>query len=267
MIDIHNHIIYGVDDGARDIDESLKMVKLYQKAGFDQIIATSHYDRSRYMVDAGEIKEKVDILNEEISKQAIDFKIYPGHEIQVELDMIKKLKSGELLTLNGSKYVLCELSFVNKPNFLKDLFYNMQLEGYIPIIAHAERYPYVEDHIEWLEDFIKAGALVQINYASIKSHADTTRELLQRNMVHIIGTDAHQSEWRSPDIRAYKDDILEMIDEEKFEKLSTTNPKKVINNQFISSEYDKVLREDKKKKKSIFNFWRKKWRLNVLYLP
>lgn len=258
MIDIHNHIIYGVDDGARDIGESLKMIELYQKAGFDQIIATSHYDRSRYMVDAGEIKEKVEILNEEIAGQALDFKIYPGHEIQVELDMIKKLKSGELLTLNGSKYVLCELSFVNKPNFLKDLFYNMQLEGYIPIIAHAERYPYVEDHIEWLEDFIKAGALVQINYASIKSHADTTRELLQRNMVHIIGTDAHQSEWRSPDISAYKDEIKKIISKETFDKLSTINPLKVIDDEYISSDFDKIIRPEKTKKKGIFNFWRKK---------
>lgn len=258
MIDIHNHIIYGVDDGARDIDESLKMVELYQKAGFDQIIATSHYDSSRYKVDAGEIKEKVGILNKEIANRGLDFRIYPGHEIQVELDMIKKLKSGELLTLNGSKYVLCELSFVNKPNFLNDLFYNLQLEGYIPIIAHAERYPYVEDHIEWLEDFIKAGALVQINYASIKSHADTTRELLQRNMVHIIGTDAHQSEWRSPDISAYKDEIKKIISKEKFDKLSTINPQKVIDDDFISSDYDKIIRPEKTKKKGIFNFWRKK---------
>lgn len=258
MIDIHNHIIYGVDDGARDIDESLKMVELYQKVGFDQIIATSHYDSSRYKVDAGEIKEKVEILNEECSNRGLDFKIYPGHEIQVELDMIKKLKSGELLTLNSSKYVLCELSFVNKPTFLNDLFYNLQLEGYIPIIAHAERYPYVEDHIEWLENFIKAGALVQINYASIKSHADTARELLERNMVHIIGTDAHQSEWRNPDISAYKDKILKIIPGEKFDNLSTINPQKVIDDEYISSDFDKIIRPEKTKKKGIFNFWRKK---------
>lgn len=258
MIDIHNHIIYGVDDGSRDIEESLRMIEIYKEASFDQIIATSHYDSSRYKVDAGEIKEKVQILNAEIDKLGLDFRIYPGHEIQVELDMIKKLKSGELLTLNGSKYVLCELSFVNKPNFLKDLFYNMQLEGYIPIIAHAERYPYVEDHIEWLEDFIKAGALVQINYASIKSHADTTRELLQRNMVHIIGTDAHQSEWRSPDILAYKDEIENIISTETFDKLSTINPQKVIDNDFISSDYDKIIRPVEKKKKGIFSFWRKR---------
>ncbi len=249
MIDIHNHIIYGVDDGSRNIDESLRMIDLYKEAGFNKIIATSHYDRSRYMVDSNEIRKKVEI--------------YPGHEVQVEPGIIKKIKSGEILTLNDSRYVLCELSFVNKPNFLKDLFYNIQLEGYIPIIAHAERYPYVEKDISWLEEFIKSGALIQINYSSIKSHYETTKSLLERNMVHIIGTDAHQSEWRSPDIRSYKDEILEIVTEDKFETLATINPAKVINDQFISSGYDKIIKPKEKKKKSIFNFWRKKWKLKI----
>ncbi|MBP2068980.1 tyrosine-protein phosphatase [Anaerococcus nagyae] len=258
MIDIHNHIVYGVDDGSRNLDESIKMVELYKKAGFDQIIATSHYDKSRYTVDANEIKEKVSIINDEIEKRTLDFKVYPGHEIQVELDMIKKIKSGDLLTLNNSRYVLCELSFVNKPTFLKDLFYNLELEGYVPIIAHVERYPYVENNIEWLEDFIKMGALIQINYSSIKSNYEITRELLERNMVHIIGTDSHQSEWRNPDIRAYKDEILKIVSEERFEILSTINPAKVINDEFISSEYDKIIKPEKREKKGIFNFWRRK---------
>ena len=263
MIDIHNHIVYGVDDGSRNLDESIKMVELYKKAGFDQIIATSHYDKSRYTVDANEIKEKVSIINDEIEKRTLDFKVYPGHEIQVELDMIKKIKSGDLLTLNNSRYVLCELSFVNKPTFLKDLFYNLELEGYVPIIAHVERYPYVENNIEWLEDFIKMGALIQINYSSIKSNYEITRELLERNMVHIIGTDSHQSEWRNPDIRAYKDEILKIVSEERFEILSTINPAKVINDEFISSEYDKIIKPEKREKKGIFNFWRRKWKLKI----
>jgi len=258
MIDIHNHIVYGVDDGSRNLDESIKMVELYKKAGFDQIIATSHYDKSRYTVDANEIKEKVSIINDEIEKRTLDFKVYPGHEIQVELDMIKKIKSGDLLTLNNSRYVLCELSFVNKPTFLKDLFYNLELEGYVPIIAHVERYPYVENNIEWLEDFIKMGVLIQINYSSIKSNFEITRELLERNMVHIIGTDSHQSEWRNPDIRAYKDEMLKIVSEERFEILSTINPAKVINDEFISSEYDKIIKPEKREKKGIFNFWRRK---------
>lgn len=258
MIDIHNHIVYGADDGSRSLDESMKMVDLYMKAGFSEIIATSHFDRSRYMVDPSEIREKVYILNKTIEDRGLAFKIHPGHEIQVEAGMEKKLKSGDLLTLNDSRYVLCELSFVNKPNFLGELFYSLGLEGYVPIIAHAERYPYVEKDIDWLLDFIKKGALVQINYSSIKSHKEITKTLLERNMVHLIASDAHQSEWRNPEITAYKEEILEIIGKEKFEKLTMTNPSLIIGDQFISSEYDKVKVEKKKEKKSIFNFWRKK---------
>lgn len=234
------------------------MVDLYMKAGFTEIIATSHFDRSRYMVEASEIREKVDLLNKAIEDRGLSFKIHPGHEIQVEPGMEKKLKTGELLTLNDSRYVLCELSFVNKPYFLGELLYSLGLEGYVPIIAHAERYPYVEKDIDWLLDFIKKGALVQINYSSIKSHKEVTKTLLERNMVHIIGTDAHQSEWRSPEIGEYKREILEIIGEDKFKKLSSTNPSLIINDQFISSEYDKVKVNKKKEKKSIFNFWRRK---------
>lgn len=258
MIDIHNHIVFGVDDGSRSLEESLAMVDLYMKSGFNEIIATSHFDRSRYMVDASEIRDKVSLLNEKIKEKGLDFKIYPGHEIQVEVGMEKKLATGELLRLNDTRYVLCELSFVNKPNFLRELFYSLQLEGYVPIIAHAERYPYVASDIDWLIDFIKMGALIQVNYSSIKSNYETTKSLLERNMVHILATDAHQSEWRKPYINDYKEEILKIISEEKFEKLSTSNPSLVLRDQFIASEHEKILIEKKKEKRSIFSFWRRK---------
>ena len=254
MIDIHNHIIYGVDDGSRSLEESMEMVGLYKKAGFDKIIATSHFDRARFMVDANEIREKCQILNAEIEKTKIDFKIYPGHEIQVEPNTLKLINDKTLNTLADSRYVLLELPFINPALFLKDLIYNLQLEGYVPIIAHAERYPYVKKNIDYLLDFIKMGALIQANYSSIK---DVTLEImLERNMVHILATDAHQSEWRSPDIREYKNEIIDIIGETKFETLATTNPSKIISDEYISSAYDEIRIVEKKK--SIFNFWRKK---------
>lgn len=255
MIDIHNHIIYGVDDGSRSLEESMEMVGLYKKAGFDQIIATSHFDRSRFMVDANEIRQKCEILNAEIARNEIDFKIYPGHEIQVDPDTTKLINDKTLNTLADSRYVLLELSFLNPPLFLKDLIYNLQLEGYVPIIAHAERYSYVKKNIDYLLEFIKMGALIQANYSSI-SKDDTLRTMLERNMVHILATDAHQSDWRSPDIREYKNEIIDIIGETKFETLATTNPSKIISDEYISGAYDEIRIVEKKK--SIFNFWRKK---------
>ena len=259
MIDIHNHIIYGVDDGSRSIDESLKMIELFMENGFDKIIATSHYDPSRYMVKRDEILEKSYILNDEIKKKSWDFKIYPGHEIQVGTDTLDKIHKKELLTLNNSRYVLLELSFVNKAIFLKDLIYNLSLEGYVPIIAHAERYPYVEKNISYLYEPIKMGALVQINYSSMNSHPYITKKLLEKNMVHFIGTDAHQSKWRNPNIYDEKRSIIDIIGENKFNSLSFMNPQKVIDDEFIASDYDKILMEEIKSKKKFFGFWRKKW--------
>lgn len=258
MIDIHNHIIYGVDDGSRSIEESLEMINLYRKAGFSKIIATSHYDKSRYITYPDDIIKKADILNSRLEKEGIDFRIYPGQEIQIEIDTLEKINNGDVLSLNNSRYVLCELSFASKPNFLKDLIYQMQLEGYVPIIAHAERYPYVSEDINWLLDFIKMGALIQVNYSSIKSHHDTMKELLERNMVHIIATDAHKSKWRSPYIVECKDEIIDIIGEDKFEKLSNINPNLVIEDKYIDGEYDSIVKEHKKERRSFLKFWRNK---------
>ena len=254
MIDIHNHIIYGVDDGSRSLEESMEMVGLYKKAGFDKIIATSHFDRSRFMVDANEIREKCEILNAEIAKNNIDFRIYPGHEIQVEPNTTKLINDKTLNTLADSRYVLLELSFLNPPLFLKDLIYNLQLEGYVPIIAHAERYSYVKKNIDYLLEFIKMGALIQANYSSIKD--DTLKTMLERNMVHILATDSHQSEWRSPEIGKSKKAIIDIIGEDKFNILSQVNPAKIIADEYIPSSYDDIKMVEKKK--SIFNFWRKR---------
>ena len=259
MIDIHNHIIYGVDDGSKSIDESLKMVDMYIESGFSEIIATSHYDKGRYLVDPLEIKHKIDVLNRKIKEKSLDFTIYPGHEIQVDVDINTNLKEGRVLSLNNSRYLLCELSFLNKPNFLEDLFYNLQLEGYTPIIAHAERYDYVKKDPDYLAQFIQKGALVQVNYSSIKTDPETVKTLLEKNMVHILATDAHQSEWRKPDIREYINLYKEIIGDENFIKLSMTNPKKVIEDKFIDNEFV-VQKEElpKKKEKKLFGFWRRK---------
>ena len=254
MIDIHSHIIYGVDDGSRSLEESMEMVRLYVANGFSKLIATSHFDRSRYMVDAGEIRNKTQILNEEIAKEGLDFKIYPGHEIQVEPNTLRLIKDKTLNTLADSRYVLLELPFMNPAMFLKDLIYNIQLEGMVPIIAHAERYIYVKKNIDYLLEFIKMGALIQANYSSIKD--DTLKTMLERNMVHILATDSHQSEWRSPEIGKSKKAIIDIIGEDKFNTLSQVNPAKIIADEYIPSSYDDIKMVEKKK--SIFNFWRKR---------
>src|SRR5699024_2417309 len=108
--------------------------------------------------------------------------------------------------------------------------------------------------IDYLLEFIKMGALIQANYSSIKD--DTLKTMLERNMVHILATDSHQSEWRSPEIGKSKKAIIDIIGEDKFNILSQVNPAKIIADEYIPSSYDDIKMVEKKK--SIFNFWRKR---------
>lgn len=262
LYDIHNHLIPNVDDGARSIEETMKMIHQYMDSGYYGAIVSSHYDKGRYIVEAEKVLRGVELIREELKNRNIDFEIYPGNEIQIDLDSIKDITNGKVLRLNNSRYVLCELPMMTRPNYAGNIFYEMQLNGWIPIIAHPERYNYVQNDPDWLLQFIKTGCLVQINLSSINKPdaKEVTKELLERNMVHIVGTDSHQSEWRSPKVKVELEQLKEMIGEEKFETYLSINPRKVIDNQFISANYDKIKKDENNntKKKPWYKFWEKK---------
>lgn len=260
MYDTHCHLIFGEDDGSRSLEESIKMVEIYKQTGYKGAILTSHYDEGRYLVTSDKVLSKLDILKDELKKQNIDFDLYPGNEIQINENTLSLLKDKKVLSLNNSRYVLCELPFSTKPIYAKEIFYQLQLEGYIPIIAHPERYDYIKNEIEWFYQFIKTGCLLQMNLSSITSPnlKDISEEMLSRNMIHLVGTDAHQSEWRSPDVTNELEALKSLVGDEKFEQLTEINPKKIIDNEYISSRYDDLVKtsNDNKRKKKWFEFWR-----------
>jgi protein-tyrosine phosphatase len=260
MYDVHCHLIFGEDDGSRSIDESIEMIKIYKDLGYKGAILTSHYDEGRYLVTSEIVLEKLEILKNAIKEKNIDFELFPGNEIQIDLNTMNLLKENKILRLNNSRYILCELPFSTKPIYAKEIFYQMQLEGYIPIIAHPERYEYIRNDIEWFDDFIKTGCLLQMNLSSLTSTSlkDISEKMLARNMIHLVGTDAHQIDWRSPNVINELEVLNNITGKEKFEELTHVNPKKIIDNKFISSNYDnlKKLSENKITKKKRFEFWR-----------
>ncbi len=258
LYDIHNHLIFGVDDGSRSIEETITMIKQYISSGFSGAIVSSHYDKGRYLVSAYQVKSGLEFIKTELQNQGIDFELYPGNEIQIDLNSIRDISEGKVLRMNNSKYVLCELPMMTKPNYAANVFYEMQLNGWIPIIAHPERYSYVQEDPDWLLQFIKTGCLIQMNLSSLNKpdSEKIARELLERNMVHIIATDSHQSEWRCPDVKNDLSMLEELIGQEKFELFLSINPKNVIEDKYISSNYGKIEIKDKNKpKKKWYKFW------------
>lgn len=258
---IHNHLIPNVDDGSISIEMSIEMVKQYIKSGYKGAIVTPHYDKSRYVVLGNQVKSGVDSLKDILKKEKINFELYCGNEIQIDENSLDDIKEKKALRLNNSMYVLSELPFTSKPSYVNSMIYEFQLEGLIPIIAHPERYFYFQKDIDLLVDIIEKGALLQINLSSLSNSTtyETAKELLERNMVHFVSTDAHRNIQRSPDVKKELELLLDIVGEEKYIKLTTTNTKKVIDNEFVKSDAEMIVRKDNKNKKSKkrkFLFWR-----------
>lgn len=238
MIDMHSHILPGIDDGSQDIEESIKMIKEAKNVGFTAIISTSHYIEESYNFSKHEREELIKNVNEALEAENIDIKIYNGAEAYISTNLNELIKKEELPTINESKYLLMELPMHSEILYLDNIIYDLKTNGITPIIAHPERYSYVQKNPKILQDIINKGVLFQANYGSIigrygKDAEKTVKKLLKDSMIHFLGTDTH----RSGTIYIQMDKILKklekLIGKEKLELLSTINPQKVLNNEEI----------------------------------
>ena len=219
VIDIHSHILPGVDDGAASDEEALEMLRLAELDGIDRIVATPHVPPKPGTTLAPEqILERVDALNTLVTQNGIPIEVLAGSEIRFEPDIVDALQRGEMLTLNGSPYVLVELPlFGDWPVHLRSTIFDLQMAGYLPILAHVERYPAVQRDPKLLDDLIGTGVLMQVNADSIgggdgdRSRA-TARRLLTARMVHLVASDAHSPRTRVPRIASAYARATELVD-------------------------------------------------------
>ena len=205
MIDIHMHLIPGVDDGAEDMEMALVMMIRAKQQGISQIIATPHSEVFRYSKEGGRIifKRLVDAA----AKVCPDMMLYLGSEVYCETGMIAEvleaLDSGRYPTMNGTKYVLMEFSQWVYPENTVPCVEALVKAGYKPIIAHMERYKYLRDNMELVVRFRELGALIQLNAYSLFDEMDDSiknwaRLLVQERKVDFLGTDAHRTYHRPP---------------------------------------------------------------------
>jgi len=197
MKDLHTHILYGIDDGAKTKEESLKILKKAYQNGITDLVLTSHYIKDS-VFDANN-QTKKEILNEiknELEKRDINLNLYLGNEVYIDEDIVTLLKQDEIATINNSRYLLIEFPLNNKILDLDDILYNLQQANLIPIIAHPERYLAYYENYEFFNALIANGCLLQANVGSIygyfgKKSKKMVKELLKRKMVHFVGSDIH----------------------------------------------------------------------------
>lgn len=238
MIDFHSHILPEIDDGSRSIEETYDMIKEAYEAGFTAIISTSHYIDGSYDCDKKTREELISRIEEGLKEKNIDIRIYNGAEAYVSRDLNLLVKENKLPTMNNSKYLLFELPMNTKVLFLEDAIYNLLSINVVPIIAHPERYSFVQENPNMLLDLIDKGVLFQMNYGSVsglygKEVKKTAIKLLKANMIHFLGSDAHRHHSIYSNMNELKSNIIKIIGEDKFKELSEENPNLVINNENI----------------------------------
>ncbi|WP_039231506.1 tyrosine-protein phosphatase [Bacillus thermotolerans] len=203
MIDLHCHILPGVDDGASTLEASLQMAKEAEAQGIRTIVATPHHKNGSYDNRKKDIIANVNALNEELKKNNISLNVLPGQEVRIYGELLEDYENGELLTVGGnSSYMLVEFPSGYVPQYAGQLLYDMQMKGIQPIIVHPERNQELIEHPDKLYSFVKNGAATQITASSYtgqfgKKIQTFTEQLIEANLTHIIASDAHNTKTRS----------------------------------------------------------------------
>ena len=241
MIDIHSHILPNIDDGSRSIEETFNLIKEAKNVGFDAIVSTSHYMEGYYETNVPEREVWVNAIYENLQAKNIDVNLYLGNEIYMTENIIKLLEERKASTINDTSYVLFELPLNIEPMNLYDVIYEMQQYKLVPILAHPERYTFVQKEPELVYDLVEKGLLMQANYGSIigqygKKAEMIVRKFFEGNLIHLLGSDVHRQNTIYPKIPQALSEINALIGEKKLEELTTINPSLVLQNKRIDIE-------------------------------
>lgn len=232
LIDIHTHIMSGMDDGARNTAEELEMLKQEYAGGVRSVILTPHYnERSKFTKNP---HEGLTRLKEAASCIGPDFKIYQGNEIYYTENTVKLLESGKALSMADSRYVLVEFYFGAPYQRIFAGIQELVLHGYWPVLAHAERYVSLVDEKGGAQRLRMAGAYIQVNAGSFTERGLRTKifveSLVKKGHIDFIGSDCHNMTSRPPNMNGCMNKIERKYGEDAVWRLFFENPSKILNN-------------------------------------
>ena len=232
LIDIHCHVLPGLDDGSRNMEESLSMLEIAEAEGITDIIATPHYKEGRHNASVHTILERMQTLQKKADERGICVTLHPGNEIYCFEGMGDALDEGRVLTLNGTDRVLIEFSPFESYSYIRSALDSVRGMDYIPVLAHAERYDCLIKHQEYVKDLKRIDTEIQVNASSAAgAHGYPAKRfihrLLKEQLVDYVATDAHDSQRRAPSIQKCLSFLYRKYDSDYVQKITWENAKKM----------------------------------------
>lgn len=236
MIDLHSHLLPGVDDGSPDIETSLAMARMATEDGIQVMACTPHFMPGVYDNEADDIRARVASLNDYISQAGINLSVVAGCDAHIRPDFLPCLRDGRILRVNDSRYVLFEPPHNIAPQRMEDLLFNIVVGGFVPILTHPERLKWIENSFDVFERLVGVGVWMQITGGSLtgrfgKRPQYWAEKMLGSGMVHILATDAHNLTSRPPILSEARDLAIRELGAEEADNLVLVRPVNILDDQ------------------------------------
>jgi protein-tyrosine phosphatase len=241
VVDLHHHLLPGIDDGAPDLATSVKMARMAAEDGITHVVCTPHAS-SRYRFDPARIQTLLDQLRETVADAGIRLILGTGCDFHLSYENVQDaLQNPRRYTVNGGEYLLVELPDYGLPPTLEETFYSLRLAGMTPILTHPERNPSLQQDASRLADWVRDGMLTQVTAASVvglmgRKAQKLAERLLADRWVHFIATDAHNISNRPPHMHAACNQIAARYGDAYAQRLCTENPQAVFDNRTLPAQ-------------------------------
>ena len=235
MIDLHCHVLPGIDDGSRLLEETMDMARTAAKNNIDAIVATPHTLNGFFVNNWENVVSLTATAQKAFTAEDIPITLYPAMEVQVCPELFDALENGSAVTINDNeRYLLLEFPPFSMPPGSRDFIYKLRLKGITPVIAHPERHLVLQNDLQQVYDLVRQGALCQLTALSITGELGpyvqkSAEEMIKTGLAHIIATDAHSNDLRIPALTSavyMAADILQ--DYSRAEKMVTETPAAII---------------------------------------
>jgi tyrosine-protein phosphatase YwqE len=196
ITDVHSHLLPGLDDGAKTLDEAEAMVRVFLRLGYRKLITTPHVMQDHYRNTSETILAGLDQLHNHLREREIEVELEAAAEYYLDEYFIRSLESGSPLLTFGDRYLLFETNFISEPLTLNEFIFAATTQGYQPVLAHPERYLYLQDNLTRIEDLANRGVLFQVNLGSLagfyaRGVQVMAGKLIDMGLVHFLGSDCH----------------------------------------------------------------------------